>query len=1583
MKARKVSKKTVSMILALVMLVPNIVNTFGVAAKESNLSTRNTQASLENADVAYDFTTMSQTDFENSTLTSSMFDESKQLITGKKEQAATEQWEISADKGLMPNYPSEASFMKAHIAPEKEKFEVTFQTKGYNIGFSVGNPNKIGYAGAADTATLDVVVQNANVWVNGIESGSLNAISNCVKANGRNINSKGALKDTNLQTWTVSVSGKDVVISEKISGVAFSARLHAEHETGKISLWSRVSDKNQGHFYNVKVTYPEVIYAFRNMSVTELQTAGVTSTSFDSAYNPIAGKSEIPAGQTWNVSTGNGLAPVYENGTAFMKAHIAQETDDFEATFQSLGYNVGFSIGNPNKIGYTDAADKPTLDVIVQGKNVWLDGIEAGSLNAISNCVKAGGLRINAATLNDAKLQTWTMKVSGKDVVVTEEVSGVSFSMKLSSIHEVGKISLYSKMASGNQGVYYHVSVNYPDAVTPPEPAHAVDVNFIDKDLTELPYTSTLFDGNNNYLPMEGEIDQPVSKHWFTGNADKTASGDKTPYAEAGTPWGSRNKGVKSNQLLNAKKYAYMNLGQSYDSFEAELEIINGSYHGIAFGKKNEFHGAEEASTVGIYFLNQRIQLEGAVAFNSAEVTGDATWSTGGGVGAYKFASQMPKGEIYKAHIKVSKLDDISILEVWVDGYESRLTVELSNKYEKEEIALVSRSFQGDCGGIKSFVLDEIQSDLHRPDTENGFQTLEKVEEMFDAYYLSDASKSTRLDKVNLAEHWRLSRFGYLSRAINVNDSSLVNDVEVLTYTAKKYTDFELTYSYQQTYQRLGVMIGTEPGEYPIAVENNKKTSDKGAIFFISAEGRPYVSGKLTGYTNMTELWYSTPNAANESFVEPDATENVRGGKEHTVKLVVRDHELYAYIDGSASPCLYADLGESYQGGYISLVAHAKDTQGFKTFSVTENVTTATPEAGGVVVSGSTLTANFDSLKFDSTQFTSYYMEARKNNEKGDMQEKAFHELWTVANGTLNRHMALSDGAEGSKVSALTYNKPLTDFVVSFDYQKYGRYPMLMFGAEKGKYALGNDSSGDIKNGGVIVLLENDLGNGGGVNLYGDANPTTEGYRPMARQKRVFEGYADAPRGSWHTMTVAVVNKQMYIYLDNYGLVTTWALSEDYAGGYVSLMATGNAYGFDNLQITDLSSVPGNSIVAAKGVRDITVQVGTDLARVGLPTSMDVILKNGTTASVGVQMINMNYNGTEEGVYQFTAVPIEDGNVTNPGRVSATVNVRVVKSVLKPTAAVKRWSFDSSDDLKDFKEFFIKNEESGYVTSNLPRWYVSNDGKLRREPWKMPNGDLKNELAILTYTGEQYQNFELEVEFQQYITRTMVMFGSKTPGAYIDLTDYRNKDNPVLAFVELEGVRTFVGNVINTDYYQRTDNNIYHARESGVRLKDYYDKENSKEYSGKWHKMKLRVVGDQASLWVDDNPDPHTVTLTDYDGGYISLVSNRKDSGFDNLKITRLDSNGEVYGSDPSILANGKVIVTIDENASSELIIPKEDIPGEQPDKTKDTEPTDNDLHKVTWKTFVIPSIIIVLVAVAADVIMILVATRKKKKEEV
>ena len=187
----------------------------------------------------------------------------------------------------------------------------------------------------------------------------------------------------------------------------------------------------------------------------------------------------------------------------------------------------------------------------------------------------------------------------------------------------------------------------------------------------------------------------------------------------------------------------------------------------------------------------------------------------------------------------------------------------------------------------------------------------------------------------------------------------------------------------------------------------------------------------------------------------------------------------------------------------------------------------------------------------------------------------------------------------------------------------------------------------------------------------------------------------------------------------------------------------------------------------------------------------------------------------------------------------------------------------------------------------------------------------------------------------------------------------------------------------DTDFYQKTDDCIYHARESGARLVDYCDLENLESNQGKWHKMKLRVVGDQASLWVDDNPDPFTITLTNYNGGYISLISNRGDSGFDNLKITRLDDQGKIPVNDPSVLASGNVIVTIDENASSELIIPKEDIPGGQPDKTKDTEPTDNDLHKVTWKTFVIPSIIIVLVAIAADVIMILVATRKKKKEEV
>ena len=94
---------------------------------------------------------------------------------------------------------------------------------------------------------------------------------------------------------------------------------------------------------------------------------------------------------------------------------------------------------------------------------------------------------------------------------------------------------------------------------------------------------------------------------------------------------------------------------------------------------------------------------------------------------------------------------------------------------------------------------------------------------------------------------------------------------------------------------------------------------------------------------------------------------------------------------------------------------------------------------------------------------------------------------------------------------------------------------------------------------------------------------------------------------------------------------------------------------------------------------------------------------------------------------------------------------------------------------------------------------------------------------------------------------------------------------------------------------------------------------------GKKHTMKIRVVGDQAMMWIDNCKEPYVCTLTDYDGGYISLVTTCKSGSFDNLKITRLGATPKEVVKEQKVVANGTVNVDIDENADTQLVVPEKD----------------------------------------------------------
>ena len=157
---------------------------------------------------------------------------------------------------------------------------------------------------------------------------------------------------------------------------------------------------------------------------------------------------------------------------------------------------------------------------------------------------------------------------------------------------------------------------------------------------------------------------------------------------------------------------------------------------------------------------------------------------------------------------------------------------------------------------------------------------------------------------------------------IKGNSGSEYKDVDVLTYKKQKYTDFQVEFEVQQTFNRTGIIIGTEKGEFPIVSDNGILKANGGIMLFVEAEGVPNAMGDFTnGYTNMNQVRRRLTDLNLPGFVDEDgnAATNVDNHTAHKVTIVVKNKELYLFVDGSDECSLYLMLPKDYKGGYVSL----------------------------------------------------------------------------------------------------------------------------------------------------------------------------------------------------------------------------------------------------------------------------------------------------------------------------------------------------------------------------------------------------------------------------------------------------------------------------------------------------------------------------------------------------------------------------------------------------------------------------------------------------------------------------------------
>lgn len=914
-------------------------------------------------------------------------------------------------------------------------------------------------------------------------------------------------------------------------------------------------------------------------------------------------------------------------------------------------------------------------------------------------------------------------------------------------------------------------------------------------------------------------------------------------------------------------------------------------------------------------------------------------------------------------------------MTVVIDGNEeSRMTVCIDG-YNGGYISLVTNGSTEGKGAFNYLKITELGSDAvlgtELPQAKDGFVSLEKMKSEFDAYYLEDAAKTSTMKKVDLIENWWFNAQGFAARYEGKSGSES-KDVDVLTYKKQKYTDFQVSFEVQQTFNRTGIIIGTEKGEFPIASDGKTLQAKGGLMIFLEAEGITNAMGDFTnGYTDGNNIRRRITNLNLAGFVDEEgsAKSNVNAHKTHKITIVVQNKELYLFVDDSSECALYLTLPESYNGGYVSLFSSANKQFGLDKFEISDTITKAIPAKESMVSkNGNTVTMSFEEMVPDASAFSTYYL--KKLDNKGTVQKANFYDYWMTANGKLSRKSYNVSGSDASDVSILTYTeKTYTDFVATFEYQQNWGRLMFMFGSKNGAYPI-YDDNGHKENGGVILYPECDLGSGGGICAVGDVKIATEGYRPMYRELSYAPGYftkdsnGNGKIGTTYKMTVAVINKHCSVYIDGFGLVSSFDLKDDYKGGYISLASTQTKqHGFMNLSITEINGKEASAIVDVETKRDITVKKGTVLDHIGLPATVQVTTGSGKKVNVPVTWTDRGYDANSVGEYQFVGTFSQVEGITNPGKLTAMITVRVREKLAKTTGATKTWTFDTMSDLLDFKSFYVDDAKKGNaVASDFPAWFVRN-GRLQKDMNRSVNGSASNKLHVLTYTGKTYKNFELEVDFTQQYVREMVMFGSKTPGQYINYEDPHSTENPICVYVEYEGNRNANGNVVNTNYYTRTDELVPNVREDVAENKNYYTKDKIGEETGNEHHMKVRVVGDTVSIWLDDQETVFSGKINEgYEGGYVSLVSTAQKGWFDNLSITELDEEGNPVAENQESVANGTLNV----------------------EYTKLDAPKDIETENMTenqMPPFVIPLIALLVVA---GVGMIVFVTRKKsnKKEE-
>ena len=660
----------------------------------------------------------------------------------------------------------------------------------------------------------------------------------------------------------------------------------------------------------------------------------------------------------------------------------------------------------------------------------------------------------------------------------------------------------------------------------------------------------------------------------------------------------------KNQAVLTYAKAAYENFKITYRFYQSQQQF------GIMFGTQPGYFAYTGTATnainsnAGVYISVDsagQARSFGAVSGGYVNGVNNKASDTFGADSSTQSANIQALTE-HTAEITV--IDRVMTIEI--DGIDStRQVISLTDDYSGGYISLVASS-KWYAQGFSYLKIE----DLDAYDCIKDFTVFKSsetawpvLEEDFDAYYYNSLEGDSYEGVAQLvSEKWRYAS-GLKTITANTGRYVYSEGVSTLTYNKKSYKDFEAVYTYAKRFDSIGIMFGTEPGEFAYSnmAYNNTTymqqcTSRGGVWVTVGNNGATRVFGAVpTGSVNTAKI-DEINNAPNDSL--------------HTVRITVKNSVLTVITDDIEETKVVIPLTEDYTGGYISLAAstNSSTSGGFANFAVKDlggneydynrdfnSLSSSNSSTNHLYINGSTgrqYPYNYNTETVMESFKSFYYPNVENINIS---EPSCLSDYFKITSSTSDRLMIKNkieltdengesvESTDYTNWSVATYSADqYTDFVATYTFnQSYKRFG-LMFGTELGEFAYKGTSADNIEsNGGVLVYIEAE----GTRTAIGAVQPsgTRQGFnRTEDKLSTYYNSDGKVNIGRLSTVEITVSQGYMKIIVD--GLKeseTIIKLTDDYNGGYISLVTNDHAVsgGFSNFSVKEIQSMDNASLL--------------------------------------------------------------------------------------------------------------------------------------------------------------------------------------------------------------------------------------------------------------------------------------------------------------------------------------------------------------------------------------------------------------------